>query len=173
MNERYPIEYPQFFTATILEWKPLLKNNVHKDIIIHSLRFLVNQRRVNLFAFVIMSNHIHLIWQMLPPFSRSQVQHSFMKFTAQQIKFNLQKESPALLSDFYVNAKDRIFQFWERNPLTVDLFTDYVLEQKIDYIHDNPVKAGFASYPEDYHYSSASFYETGIDRFHMLTNIYG
>ena len=55
--------YPQFFTATILEWKPLLKQDKYKDIINNSLRFLVQQNRVIVYSFVIMPNHIHLIWQ--------------------------------------------------------------------------------------------------------------
>jgi REP element-mobilizing transposase RayT len=57
--------YPQFFTATILEWQPLLLENRYKDIIIDSLRFMVQHQRVVLYSFVIMPNHIHLIWQWL------------------------------------------------------------------------------------------------------------
>ena len=58
-------ESPQFFTATILEWKRLLKPDKDKDIIISSLEFLVRNKRVQVNAFVIMDNHIHLIWQMM------------------------------------------------------------------------------------------------------------
>ena len=58
-------ESPQFFTATILEWKRLLKPDKYKDIIISSLEFLVNNKTVEVNAFVIMDNHIHLIWQMM------------------------------------------------------------------------------------------------------------
>ena len=57
-------EHPQFFTATILEWKKLLTPDKYKDIIIHSLTFLVNNNRMFIYGFVIMPNHIHLIWQM-------------------------------------------------------------------------------------------------------------
>jgi REP element-mobilizing transposase RayT len=57
---KYPTFWPQFYTATILEWKPLLKQDKYKDVIIESLRFLVNEKRIKLYAFVIMSNHIHL-----------------------------------------------------------------------------------------------------------------
>ena len=57
-------EYPQFFTATNLEWKRLLQLNKYKDVIVNSLRFLVEDKRVILYAFVIMDNHVHLIWQM-------------------------------------------------------------------------------------------------------------
>ena len=52
-------EYPNYLTATILEWKKLLKPNKYKDIIISSLRFLVNDNRAKIFSFAIMDNHIH------------------------------------------------------------------------------------------------------------------
>lgn len=170
MKTIYPIEWPQFYTATILEWQPLLQDDAYKEIIIESLSFLVNQKRIKLLAFVIMSNHIHLIWQILSPYTPVQVQHSFMKFTAQQFKFDLEKNNPTLLEQFRVNAKDRTYQFWERNPLTVELFTPAVFYQKLEYIHYNPVKAGLCTLPEEYFYSSARFYETGIDNFQMLTH---
>ncbi len=54
---------PQYFTATILDWHHLLKSDKYKDIIIQSLQFLVKEKRIELNAFAIMSNHIHLIWQ--------------------------------------------------------------------------------------------------------------
>ena len=66
---KYPVFWPQFYTATILEWKPLLKEDKYKDVLIESLRFLVSEKRITLYAFVIMSNHIHLIWQPLGEFT--------------------------------------------------------------------------------------------------------
>ena len=93
-----------------------------------------------------------------------------MKFTAQQIKFDLQKTNPALLDEFRVNAKDRTYQFWERNSLSVELRSAAVFNQKLDYIHWNPVKAGLCNTPESYYYSSAAFYATGFDAFSMLTH---
>ena len=108
---KYPIFWPQFYTATILEWKPLLKENKYKDIIIESLRFLVNEKRINLYAFVIMSNHIHLIWQPLNEFTPDNIQHSLMSFTAHQFKNDLVVTHPLVLSHFKVDAKDRDYQF--------------------------------------------------------------
>ena len=55
--------HPQYFTVTILDWQHLLKPDKYKDIIITSLQFLVKEKRIELNAFSIMSNHIHLIWQ--------------------------------------------------------------------------------------------------------------
>jgi REP element-mobilizing transposase RayT len=57
-------EYPHFFTVTNLQWKKLLSRDKYKDIIIESLRFLVKDKRVIVYGFVIMDNHIHVIWQL-------------------------------------------------------------------------------------------------------------
>jgi hypothetical protein len=73
-------------------------------------------------------------------------------------------------------AKDQVAKtpperkFWERNPLGIDLFTHDVFMQKLEYIHWNPVRAGSCSLPEEYYFSSAKFYHTGIDDFGMLTH---
>ncbi|MBX9785037.1 MAG: transposase [Chitinophagaceae bacterium] len=162
--------HPQFFTATILEWKPLLAEDKYQNIILDSLRFLVSEQRVKVNSFVIMSNHIHIIWHAINGFTPQQVQHSFLKFTAQQIKFDLQKGNPQLLQQFRVNAADREFQFWERNPLAIDLYSHEVYMQKLEYIHYNPVEAGLCFLPEDYYYSSARFYEKLQDDFGFLTH---
>lgn len=164
-------EYPQFFTATCLEWKRLLHPDKYKNIVIESLRFLVKDSRVILYGFVIMSNHLHLVWQMQAGHKRQAVQRDFLKFTAQQIKSDLAKHHPAVLEQFLVNAADRRYQFWERNPLSVDLWTEKVMLQKLTYLHQNPVRAGLCRWPEQYHYSSALFYHTGVDNWDFLTHL--
>jgi len=165
--------HPQFFTATILEWKHLLKDDGYKDIIINSLRFLKEEKSIVIYGYVIMPNHIHLIWQIQDGFKRENVQMRFMKFTAQQMKFKLQKEDPLALEQFRVNAKDREFQLWERNPLSVDLWTGAVFDQKLDYIHYNPTqeKWRLVEFPEQYRYSSAGYYFNGIDEFGLIENM--
>lgn len=135
MKTVYQTEWPQFFTATILDWKPLLQQDNYKGIIIDALRFAIKERRINLYAFVIMNNYLH----------------------------NL-----GLLNQLKVDSKDREYQVWKRNPLSIELFTPAVFYQKIDYIHNNPVRAGLCKFPEDYKYSSASYYETGVDDFGLF-----
>jgi len=148
----------QFYTATILEWKHLLKPDKYKQIIINSLDFIVKEERVKIFGFVIMSNHIHIIWQGNALYSLKHTQLSFMKYTAQQIKFDLEKNHQDVLQHFIVDAKDRKYQFWERNALSIDIMSSEVLIQKLNYIHQNPVKAGLCENETDYHYSSAKHY---------------
>jgi REP element-mobilizing transposase RayT len=163
-------EYPQFFTATNLEWKKLLAPDKYKDIVIGSMRFLVKDKRVKIFSFVIMENHIHLIWQMQPDNDPEAVQRDFLKYTAQRIQKDLKRNHPTVLEHFKVDSKDREYQFWERNALSVELRTHSVFIQKLEYIHWNPVKAAICKLPEEYKYSSALFYETGIDNWGFLSH---
>ena len=161
-------EYPHFFTATILDWKKLLKPDKYKNIIIDSMRFLVTNQQVVIYGFVIMINHIHLIWQMKAGIKTSYLQRDFLKFTAQKIQRDLIKNHPRVLSHFFVDAADRKYQFWERNPLSVEIWSEKVLKQKLRYLHENPVRAGLCRFPEEYKYSSALFYKTGIDHWGFL-----
>ena len=165
--------FPCFFTATILEWKPLLKPDKFKDIIISSLQFLVTNNRIVVYGFVIMNNHIHIIWQVEDSYDLSDVQHSFMKYTAQMMIKELRNHHPNVLVLFNVKAADRKYQIWERNPLSVSLWNRSVFEQKLDYIHYNPVRANLVSIPEAYRYSSASFYLQGESEWFFLSHYNG
>ncbi|GGK76097.1 transposase [Rufibacter glacialis] len=161
-----------FFTATILEWKHLLKPDKYKNIILDSLQFLVREKRVKVYGFAIMPNHLHLLWKMEEPHRRQDLQRDFLKFTGQQLKFDLAKNHPEALERFRVEAKDRQYQIWERNPLSIHCYSVAVTEQKLEYIHQNPVqeKWKLAELPENYYYSSARFYLENKDDFGFLTH---
>lgn len=97
MNQQYAQEWPQFFTATIQEWKHLLKEGKYKNIIVDALRFLVNEEKVTINGFVIMSNHLHIIWQSKGNNSIQKIQNSFMhgmlriKHTSKEFKKNTRR----------------------------------------------------------------------------------
>jgi hypothetical protein len=86
------------------------------------------------------------------------VQQHFSKFTAQHLKFSLINNNSADLKKYKSTQSDREYQFWERRPYKATLYNRKVLEEKLDYIHNNPVKAGLCDLPEDYLYSSAQYY---------------
>ena len=147
---RYPTKWPQYFTTSIKNWLLLLATDKYKNIITDSLQFMVRNKRIALNAFVVMDHHIHLIWQPLPGYTLPSIQLSFMKFTAQQIKFALAIDNPAWLEQCKVNESDRDYQIWKRKPLSIELSSEKVFLQKLEYIRYNPVKAGICTYPEDY-----------------------
>jgi REP element-mobilizing transposase RayT len=87
----------EFFTATCLKWQNLLNDIKHKEIILDSLAFLVHEQRIWLYGYVIMPNHLHIIWRKQDNWIEKNVQQQFLKFTAQQIKFNLLDTNPSHL----------------------------------------------------------------------------
>jgi putative transposase len=169
---KYPELY--FTTATIKGWKHLLKQDKYKEILTESMNYLVEEKNVLIFAFVIMPNHIHLVWQILDGFKLENVQQRMLKYVAQQIKFDLEVHHPMVLAHFKVERKDRKYQFWKERPLSIDLYHDKIAAQKIDYIHFNPVQPRWklAEKASDYRFSSASLYETGTTEWAFLTHFW-
>ena len=118
-----------------------------------------------------MPNHLHIIWQPKGSNNLQKIQNSFIKHTSKEFKKLLEKDNS--LRAFEVNAIDRKYNFWQRDSLNIELFTAAVFQQKLIYIHYNPVKANLYNLPEDYHFSSALFYEKGIDHFSFIDHYLG
>ncbi|MFN0082381.1 MAG: transposase [Ferruginibacter sp.] len=146
------------------EWKHLLKEDKYKNVIVDSLKFLVPQ-------YCGMPNHLHIIWQAKGKKNLQEIQNSFIKHTSKEFKKLLEKDNN--LQAYEVDAIDRKYNFWQRDSLNVELFTAVVFHQKLNYIHYNPVKANLCDLPEDYHFSSAMFYEKAVDHFGFLENYLG
>ncbi|TDG37362.1 transposase [Pedobacter changchengzhani] len=151
----------EFFTATCLNWQNLLSPEKHKEIVLSSLKFLVDENRIWIYGYVIMPNHVHILWRKQDLWIDKSIQQQFLKFTAQQIKFNLIANFPNELEKYKSSQADRNYHFWERRPYSATMNSRRVLEQKLDYIHYNPVKKEFCTLPEDYIYSSAKYYLLG------------
>jgi len=164
--------YPEFLTATILNWQHLFTNDRFKQIVTDSLQNLSQEKKCKVFAFVIMPNHIHMMWKIEDDFQRKEVQGSLLRYTEHQFKKHLQSNEPLLLQKYYVNDADRSYQFWEREPMVKECRKDKFFMQKINYIHNNPCQSKWklASLPEDYYWSSAAFYESGSRDFPWLSH---
>jgi putative transposase len=162
-----------FYTATIMDWKPLLKSDQYKEIIISSLKNLVDREMIRLYGFVIMPNHVHLIWEFLKLNGKEKPHASFMKFTSHMIQKDLRQKNPAALESFKTDSSTRKYQLWQRDALPIILYSTEVIHQKLDYIHRNPVQGKWtlASSHVDYKFSSAGFYEYGKDEFGFLTHV--
>lgn len=166
------IGFVYFYTATILNWKKLLESDKYKAIIVDSLKHLVDKKKIKVYGFVIMPNHIHLIWEMLAKNGREMPHASLMKHTGHLFLEDLRENHPQVLPFFVVDSSTRMHHFWQRNSLPFLLNNEKTLLQKLDYIHNNPMqkKWNLAIRPEDYQYSSAKFYIDGTDEFQFLTH---
>lgn len=167
LNEVY------FWTSTIKDWKTLLAPREYKNIILETLKELVSREKIIVYAFVIMPNHIHLVWEMKALNGKEMPHASFNKFTAHQFQRLLRQNNPELLNQYEVEETERKYRFWQRDALAILMDSKEKVIQKIDYIHNNPLqeKWNLAETPESYQWSSAKFYEKGIDEFNFLTHI--
>lgn len=162
-----------FFTASINSWKPLLKSDEFKFIVIDSLKHLVNKNLIKLFGYVIMPNHIHIVWKSVAMNGKENPKASFLKYTAHEFKKILKGHSNEQLISFEVDRSNKDFEFWQRDSLSVLLYSREVISQKLTYIHNNPVKEkwNLSLTPELYRFSSAAFYLSGHDEFKIITHI--
>ena len=166
----YPIRNQQglyFITCTVVEWVGLFTRPLYKDLIIDSLRYCQRHKGLELFAYCLMTNHLHLIARAAEGSSLSDIMRDFKKFTAKQVFHTLhvnQQESRRkwlewiLHSQGAFNPRNTHIQLWQQPSHNVELLTELVARQKLEYIHQNPVRAGICYRAEDYVYSSASFY---------------
>ncbi len=161
-----------FFTATVNSWKTLLSDDHVKQIIADSLFWLHQNDRARVHGFVIMPNHIHLLWSPIKKFSEEDIENALLSFTAHEFKKYLVENHPLLLSEFKSTQHDRNFHFWERRSRTIEVMSRTIAEQKLDYMHLNPMNGRWhwVSLPEQYHYSSARFYILNETSFPFLTH---
>jgi putative transposase len=161
-----------FWTATIHKWIPLLSTDENKQIIINSLKKLSEDNLITVYAFVIMPNHIHLIWQQNGLNGKETPKGSFLKYTAHVFLKQLKLAGASHL--YAINASNKKHELWQRDSLGIEIYSRAVAKQKLDYIHFNPVSGKWQLSKDDlsYYYSSARFYETGEDEFGFLNNLY-
>ena len=151
-----------FWTATVNKWQKLFWDDDYKNIMIDSLSYLVEKDKIDVFAFVIMPNHVHFIWRIKALNGKEMPHVSFLKHTAHAFKKKLLEDHSESLKSFAVDAANKDYEFWQRDSLAIDIYTKKVAYQKLDYIHDNPLATHWqlAKEPADYLYSSARFYES-------------
>mgnify|MGYP001547928990 len=156
-----------FWTATINNWQRLLLKDEYKKVIINSLTYLSDLGKIDVFGFVIMPNHMHLIWRINELNGKETSQGSFLKFTAHEFKKILKTDKDNSLFSYAINAHNKAYEFWKRDSLAVHLFSKEMAFQKLDYIHYNPCTEYWqlAKEPADYLFSSAKYYERGVKDF--------
>ena len=171
-----------FSTSTIVEWLPVFTTDIYFNIIIDSLEYCQTNKGLNLIAYVIMPEHIHLVTSNLEEVNLSDIMRDFKRFTSQEISRQLEKDNKnlllAVLERFAHKGKGNTeYKVWQDDFHPEVIYSETFLQQKIDYIHYNPVRRGLISKPEDWPYSSARNYlsndETIITVDKFLEKIYG
>ena len=158
-----------YLTFQVVDWIDIFTRQVYRGLFVESLKYAIDNKELDVFAFVIMSNHIRLIIQS----SKGQLSatvRDIKKFTSKRIIETVQN-IPESRKDWILNlfgfharqhSRNNVYQVWTHENHAIYLYGPKFIKEKVDYLHNNPVRAGLVEKPEDYLYSSARWY-AGLD----------
>jgi putative transposase len=159
-----------FLTCTVVDWIDVFTRRNHKMAILNALKYCQQNKGLNIYAWCLMPSHLQMVVNTEKEYQLADVMRDFKKFTSKKIISLIQNEEESrrewMLSRFEYegkfNKKIKYYKFWQDGNHAIELYTEKVTWQKIDYIHQNPVKEMFVLNPEDYYFSSARNY-WGLD----------
>lgn len=160
MRSRYKVVNDNgsyFISSSIVKMIPIFINEKYFQILIDSFKFCQNEKGLKIYYYVIMDNHFHLITSGR---NLSNIMSSIKRHTAKEIIKQLkidQKEWLLNQLNYYKKKykKESEYQVWQEGFHPQFISSNEMLNQKITYIHYNPVKRGFVNNPEYWKYSSA------------------
>jgi len=155
-----------FVTFTVVEWIDVFIRNDCRNIIYESFRYCQTNKGLEVYAYCVMTSHIHLIIGTATGVL-SDIVRDFKSFTSRHIRIAIgksdQESRRQWMLDIFgkagqANERNIDFQFWQQHNHPVELSNPTMLRQRLDYIHNNPVEAGFVEKAEDWLHSSAGEY---------------
>jgi REP element-mobilizing transposase RayT len=160
MRSRYRVhncDQAHFITSTVVGWLPVFTRANRCDLVVESLKYCRAHKELRIYAWVILDNHFHAIVS-APDLSR--VLADLKRNVARQVIDQLETESRAdLLEQFRrlrePHKRESEYQFWQEGFHPQAMVTDVIMLQKLEYLHNNPVKRGLVASPEHWRYSSA------------------
>jgi len=163
VSRKYKFHNPDgvyFVSFATMGWVDVFTRNEYKNLLVENLKYCQEYKGLELFAWCIMINHVHLVIRAKEGADLSGILRDFKKFTSKAIKTaiteNIQESRKEwLLKQFETPSG---FRFWRTDNKPIELWSNDVIDQKIDYIHQNPVEEGLVFKAEDYVYSSAIDY---------------
>ncbi len=182
MSRKYKFQNPEglyFITFATVWWVDVFSRMEYKDMLIKSFEYCQKNKGLELFAWCIMTNHVHLIARAEEGFLLQNILRDMKKHTSLQIieaiETNPQESRKEWLMKIFRhhgknNSNNTTYQFWQQDNHPIELWSVPVIEEKLEYIHQNPVKAGWVAEPQHYLYSSAKDYagENGLLKIKML-----
>lgn len=151
---------------TIVGWVDVFSRKEQRDALIESISYCINHKGLNIYAYCVMTNHIHLIANCDEPYQLKDTIRDLKKYTSKKIisiiKHSNESRKEWMLEIFREagesSPKNQECKVWQSGNHAIELYSEKFTWVKVNYIHQNPVKAGFVRNAEDWQYSSASNY---------------
>jgi len=170
MSRKYKFHNPSavyFISFATVYWMDVFSRQVYFSVFAESLDYCRKEKGMEIYAYCIMPSHIHLLFRAANE-NPSDLIRDFKGFTARKMIQTIQENPQESRKEWLVSMMEKAgkensnvvkHQFWQQHNKPIELWTDKVIQQKIDYIHNNPVQAGFVTDPVDWKYSSARNYQ--------------
>lgn len=152
-----------FVSFAVVYWIDVFIRNEYRQVLLDSMTYCIENKGLEVYCWCIMTNHVHLIIgshdKPLPGIMRDLKSNS-----SRELRTAIQDNPQEGRKEWMLwlmkragmkNNNNRDFQFWQQHNQPIMLLSNKMVDQKVNYIHNNPVKAGFVINPEDYLYSSA------------------
>jgi len=165
-----------FVTFTVVNWVDLFIRDRFREIFYESTNFCIANKGLEVYAYCIMTSHIHLIIGTSQQ-PLSEIVRDWKSFTSKKIREciesgNFESRKDWILHRFkyngLINSRNKHFQLWQQKSHPIMLDNDQLIDQKLDYIHDNPVAQGLVAEPEHWLHSSAGYYSEVSESFIKL-----
>lgn len=172
MSRNYKIldqQTPYFITFGIVNWIDVFTRALYRNILVDSINYCIDQKGLVVYAWVIMTNHVHMIIG-TDGDKMQDIIRDLKKFTSKKILKAIEenpKESRRewMLGMFEAagkkNSNNKKYQFWQQHNHPIALTDNRIIDQKLTYLHNNPVKAEIVIEDYEYKYSSAIDYADG------------
>ncbi len=154
-----------FMTLQVVEWVDVFSREKYCKIITDNLQYCIKNKGLEVYAWVIMSNHVHLLVKSSTN-NLSDTIRDFKSYTSKVLLEAIdtinESRKEWMLKVFrdaaFKHERNTNYQFWTHENHSEHIFSNKFMEQKLEYIHYNPVRSGIVEKPEDYRYSSAKDY---------------
>lgn len=155
-----------FLTFTVTDWIDIFTRKEYKFEVVDSLNYCIKNKGLNVYAWCLMSNHLHIVCQARDGYRLSDIIRDFKKFTSKSI-LKLIEEIPESRKDWLLyrfefagkfDNRIKMYKFWQETNHAVLLADNRMLNQRIGYTHDNPIRALIVGKPHEYLFSSARDY---------------
>ncbi len=171
MSSKYKVgedAIPHFVTFSVVGWIDVFSREQYKELFVGSLKYCQENKGLVLHAWVIMTNHVHLIISS----NTNKIEHivrDVKKYTSKQIIKAIQDNSSESRKEWMLNIfsytgkhnnNNKDFQFWQQDYHPIELSSNEKIKQRLDYLHENPVRSGLVWEPWHYKYSSGIDYYT-------------
>ncbi len=156
-----------FITFAVVEWVDVFTRTIYKNVLIDSLTYCQENKGLLIYAWCIMSNHVHLIISSKEGIKQVDIIRDFKKHTSKQLLKLIEENKQESRKNWMLwifkkagerNSNNKNYQFWRQDNHPIELSTNKIMEQRLDYLHNNPVEAGIVEEPHHYLYSSARNY---------------